>query len=441
MAFGYACWLFPAATDLSRAQEPSPREVFISWAKSTAIPLRSVEANAKYDDLQRLKPMIGSASVVALGEPAHGVHESLAFRNRLFQFVVEELGFTAIGTESSFTDSSVISEFIAGDSAAIPQIGQIPSAEDEELLLWIKAYNADPSHARKLRFYGIDIGLGGLGNAYPTPGPLQAALRYLAKTSPDEVATLQTKLEPHLARLPGPGNGPPVYSLTEHDELTGAIEDLIGLLERNRPKLVALSSKSAYESAHRNAVVARQADQVFRVSPTVARPGQIPPDAWKAMTARDAAMAENVQWALAQEGPVGRMLVFAHNAHIKNASTQGGVWDVFKHPPNALGQYLRESLSHKLVIIGATADYTSSRSPQSAKVTESLDDALAEVGSAPFLIDLRNTSMPTSAANWLMAPKALTANGGSFLLLSPRPSFDVMVFMGKLTSLHPPPSH
>lgn len=432
-----ACLLLLTETGLAWAQEGSPREAFVLWTKTNAIPILSLEANAKRNDLERLKPLIGSARVVALGEPAHGVHEPLAFRNRLFQFLVEEQGFTAIATETSFTGSSVISEFIAGGSGAVPHIGAIPSAEDEELLLWMKAYNADPAHPRKLRFYGIDLGLGGLGNGYPSPAPIRAALRYAATTSPDELAPLRVKLEPHLARLPGPGNAPPVYSRAEHDDLTGAIEDLIGLLERERPNLIASSSNLAYESAHRNAIVARQADQVFRVSPIDARPGQIPPDAWRAATARDAAMADNVLWALAQEGSAGRLLLFTHNAHIKNAPTQGGVWNAFRHPPNALGQYLRETLGHNLVIIGTSAGYTPSRTPDSAKAAESLDDALAEAGPAPFLVDLRNATMSALAAQWLVAPKALTANFDSFLLLSPSQSFDLILFMGKLTPLHP----
>lgn len=49
--------------------------------------------------------MIGKARVVALGEPMHGAHEPMAFRNRLIRFVVEQMGFTAVALESGFTES------------------------------------------------------------------------------------------------------------------------------------------------------------------------------------------------------------------------------------------------------------------------------------------------------------------------------------------------
>jgi erythromycin esterase-like protein len=275
--------------------------------------------------------------------------------------------------------------------------------------------------------------LGGLGNAYPSPAPIRAALDYAAETIPQAAAPLRAKLEPYLARLPGPGNAPPSFSSAEQDSLTGMIEDLIGLLERNRPELIAATSESAYDWAHRNAIVARQADQVLRVSPADVRPGQIPPGAWRAVEARDTAMAQNVLWALDQEGPSGRILFIAHNAHVKSAPTQGGVWDAFEHPPNAVGQYLRESLGQDLVIIGMSAGHTTEGSPAVHAPIESLDDALEAVGAVPFMLDLRAATPASPAGKWMTAPKTLIANMDSFLVLSPRQSFDVILYVEKLT--------
>jgi len=427
-----------AGSGSSLGQETSVRGDFIAWAKGNAMPIRAVEGDPKRDDLPPLKRMIGPARVVALGEPSHGMHEPLAFRNRLFEFLVEQMGFTGIATESSFTDSKAVSEYIAGKSEVIPIIGQIPSAENQELLLWMRAYNADSGHVHQLRFCGIDLGLGGLGNAYPTPVPIHAALDYVAETIPEAAAPLRLKFEPYLARLPGPGNKPPGFSSAEHDTLTGLIEDLIGLLERDRPKLVAVSSKPAYDRAYRNAIVARQADQVFRVSPADARPGQIPPEAWRAVEARDAAMADNVLWALDQEGPSGRILFIAHDAHVKSAPTQGGVWDAFEHPPHAVGEYLRASLGPALVIIGMSAGQTTHSPPPPYEAVESLDNALGAVGAAPFLLDLRTAAPFSPEGKWLTARKTMTANIDSFFVLPPRKAFDVVFYVDKLTPRRPP---
>ncbi len=428
------CGLLLAMPGMSLAEETPARGDFIAWTRTHATPVRTVEEDLKSDELRPLTGIIGPARVVALGEPAHGMHEPLAFRNRLFEFLAEQMGFTAIATESGFTDSRAISEFISGKSETLPPVGQVPGAENQELLHWMRAYNADSGHAHKMRFYGIDLGLGGLGNGFPSPAPIRAALGYAAEIIPEAAAPIRVKLEPYLARLPGPGNKPPPFSIAEHDSLTGLIEDLIGLLERESPNLIAATSKPAYDRAHRNAIVARQADQVFRVSPADARPGQIPPEAWRAVEARDAAMADNVLWALHQEGPSGRLLFVAHNAHVKCAPTRGGVWDVLERPPNAVGQYLRESLGRDLVIIGMSAGHTKPGSLSAHGPIESLDDALGAVGAAPFLLDLRTAAPLSGAGQWLTAPKKLMANGDSFFVVSPRQAFDVVFYVEKLTS-------
>src|SRR3954470_5499138 len=69
---------------------------FAKWAATHAVPLTTVESAGNDSDLLPLEPAIGTARVVAVGEPIHGAHEPLAFRNRLIRFLVERMGFTAI---------------------------------------------------------------------------------------------------------------------------------------------------------------------------------------------------------------------------------------------------------------------------------------------------------------------------------------------------------
>ena len=80
----------------------------------TPLPVATVDPQANESDLLPLESAIGAARVVALGEPTHGVHEPLAFRNRLFRFLVERMGFTAIALESGFTESISARSFIEG---------------------------------------------------------------------------------------------------------------------------------------------------------------------------------------------------------------------------------------------------------------------------------------------------------------------------------------
>ncbi len=86
----------------------------IKWASGHANPVKTLDPGANFQDLLALKSMIGTARVVALGENIHGAHEPMASRNRLFRFLVQQMGFTAIALESGFTESRLVDSFVGG---------------------------------------------------------------------------------------------------------------------------------------------------------------------------------------------------------------------------------------------------------------------------------------------------------------------------------------
>ncbi len=48
----------------------------------------------------------------------HETHEYFAFRNRLFEFLVEEMGFTAIGLETGYSESVAADDYVLGRAEA-----------------------------------------------------------------------------------------------------------------------------------------------------------------------------------------------------------------------------------------------------------------------------------------------------------------------------------
>jgi erythromycin esterase len=200
-----------------------------------------------------------------------------------------------------------------------------------------------------VRFYGVDLSIGGPRGYTPTPVALEAVLAYLIRVDRTSAQRAQTTLQPFLAQLPGAAS----LSPAEHDRLSGAIDDVMSVLVRKRRTFIAATSDAEYDWAQRNAVVARQSELEFRVALPGAPPAAILPGDWRAAEERNRALADNVRWVLAQEGPAGRVLVFAHNAHIMNARLEGGIWNAFKRAPNAMGLYLRSTLGNSLVIVGS----------------------------------------------------------------------------------------
>lgn len=407
---------------------------FERWAKAHAAPIQTVEPGSGVADLRRLKPIIGAARIVAFGEPAHGAHEPLAFRNRLFRYLVEELGFTAIAIESGLPESRPIFDFVAGGPGTAGQVvrdnfscGLGAYQENEELVRWMREYNADSAHPRKIRFYAIDLGRCGQG----TPLATENALTYLTRVDPASSQRLRATFQPYLNRLSA-ADAPPL-SQAESDGLSAVIEDLLALFERERLTFIAATSETDYEWAHRNAIVARQAHRLYRVRPTEPPGRGAPPSAWRALSQRDAAMADDVRWVLEREGPAGRVLVFAHNGHVMNARAEGGIWSAFERPPTVMGQHLRSALGAGMVIIGTSSGQNGAGLPAASPEAGSLDAALARVGPPRFLLDLRAARADRAVTAWLVERRALRANFTTYLTLSPGAAFDALLFIDTLT--------
>lgn len=427
------------AAGAARAQDASDDAAFTRWAAGHAIPVRTVELAGSLDDLRPVAALIGSARVVALGEPTHGAHEPLAFRNRLLRYLVEECGFTAVALETGLPESRRLADLAAGGVGA-PSLAAAPAivsrgmtwgfgnfAENVELVRWINEYNAQPAHRRKVRIYGIDLSLGGPTGSTPTSASIDEALAYLSRVDPDAARGARETFAPYRERLPGDGSTS--FTAAELDGLTRAVDDLIARLERGRRAYVAASSETDHAWALRNAVVARQGLRLLRVQSPPMPGGGIPAGAWREISARDSAMAENVRWVLEREGPDGRVLVFAHDIHVKNAPTVGGVWRVLQRPPTVMGQHLRAALGAQLVVIGATDG-----SPPAANADPTgIDAPLAHVGIARFLVDLRAARDDPSVRAWLAKERRLRTNGDTFVTLSPATAFDVLFYAGPLT--------
>ena len=405
-------------------------------------PVRTVELSAGTSDLRPLATLLGRASVVAYGENTHGAHEPLAFRNRLFRHLVEELGFTAIAVETGLPESRRIARFVAGGPGAPPPAEAARVAresftwgfgnfeENVELLRWMRAYNDDPGHPRKVRFYGMDLSLGGPQGSTPTPAAIEGALAYLARVDPPVAEAIRTRVTPLLRHLPG---GPSsTITAPEREALTDVIDSLATQLERGSATYVTRSGEEEYAWAVRNTEVARQGDRVHRVQTSPSPGGGVSPGAWREVTARDSAMAENVRWVMQRERGRGRVLVFAHVMHVKYAPTVGGPWR-FDRPPTVMGQFLHRSLGDSMIVIGSAGG------GRAATMPGTIDAVLARVGRAPFLLDFRRARSDEHLLDWLNAEHPLGINGDATILLKPATAFDAFVYFEALTPARPNP--
>ncbi|TAH37295.1 MAG: erythromycin esterase family protein [Planctomycetota bacterium] len=132
------------------------------WIRKNAIPFQTVEAGNGFQDLQPLKPLIGDARIVALGEPTHGTREAFQMKHRLLEFLVTELGFSIFSIEASMPEAYELNRYVIegeGDPKALIGGMYFWTWNTEEVLAmveWMRAYNAAGPRTT-LQFTGFDM--------------------------------------------------------------------------------------------------------------------------------------------------------------------------------------------------------------------------------------------------------------------------------------------
>jgi erythromycin esterase len=436
-------------------------EQFVAWARESLTPLVPALPWPSWDDLQKVGHIIGDAALVALGEGTHCAAEPLEFRNRLFEYLVQEKSFTAIALESGLTESRMVHDYVLGapgDPSAVLAQGlswtfdRLP--QNLSLIRWMRDYNSNPALARKLHFYGFDVP-GSPGNGRVLRGvdtALLEALRYLDAIDGAHAARLHARISPLLPNLrfdpdeSAPSGGYESLTSSDRDRLTAAIADMIALFERNEARYAAASSEHDYAWACRAAIGAGQVDnQLRRIPLQWRRSGGQSSQAERMgflleMTnARDRDQADNLEWIARQEGDSGKILIFAHRYHLSTAAVarrvalrSGGM--EFTH--QTAGSYLRRRVGKRLLTIGnligkTEADYPELTQTLLPAAPDSVDGFVAELGPPRFILDLRGA--PAAVAHWLDRERSRQHGNSSFTLSVGR-AFEVLMYLDTVTS-------
>jgi erythromycin esterase len=433
-----------AAALLSPAIAPAEAreaDAFVDWASRNLTPL----------DMPTLGRVVGDARLVSFGESAHLAAEPLELRNELFRYLVEHKGFTAIAIESGTAESRIVHDYVLGGPGDLDTVTHLGFSwtfhtlpQNKALVSWMREYNA--THARKISFYGFDVP-GSVGNNEASRGGDSAivdALRYLEEVDGASTDLFRRRFEPFVRSvrfdLDRPADAGDSYDLLtgpQRDALTANIADLVALFERNEGEYTAASSGKDYSWGYRMALGARQVDDGLRAIPLGWTPAHTDTRYLFAVAnVRDRAQADNFDWVVDQEGPDGKILIFAHRVHLSEAP----VLRTFKEggeeaPHYVMGTHLRRRYGERLTTIaeisgkGAIGCGSYREALRPAPLT-SVDGLAGQISRTAFVLDLR--SVPESASPWLLRETALAHGRLPFVLPVGR-AFDVLVSSVALT--------
>lgn len=341
---------------------PTPGAV--GWVKAAAVPFGDIEGPTNCADLAPLLRVVGDARIVALGEATHGTHEFFTMKRRITECLARHHGFTLFAMEANLPQAAAIGDFVrsgVGDPGALVKglvIWPWTTEELRDLVTWMREFRAAGG---VMDFAGLDIQM---------PG---AAMRHVLDFLRLHDATRVAETEAMYRRMTS--GSMPVADASREAQV------ILDSLVASRGRYTAATAADV-DALLLHARFVRQSFD-WRNDPS--------------QLAREVAMADNLQWYLERRPADTRVVVWAHNGHLR------------RHP-GALGGVLSQRFADELVTIAFTTaagsyhaeapDRSVQVFPLTAPAEGSVEAVFAATELSRFLLDLRPARRGEAAA-WL----------------------------------------
>jgi erythromycin esterase len=427
------------ATPASPAVKPSlpppvptqpPAPATVAWVRKHAVRLPPEDAPVSREEAEALDHLFDGARVIAFGEPGHGNHEPLAYRNRLIRHLVVHGGLTAVAMESGIAETRRLEAYVAGgpgDPTALVReyFGWNFNlfVSNVEMIQWLRHWN-DAHPGRKVRLYGIDTS-GGFGDSRMGRAGivLNDVTDYLGQTIPVAARDVLVRLSAFKGRFSDEAYAH--YTAEERTRLNAALAEAQTLFATERAAMVAASSVQAFDVAEREALDCRTLEAMFAVWPSDDVEVRPAPGDYEVVRIRDRAMADHLIWVLDREGPAGRVLLFQADGHVRATAFRVAGWN---SDALSTGQYLRARLGPAYRVLMSTSALGK---PASDERMGSVTRALASVGAPRLLLDARDAP----EGLW-SGPQSLTdhASGAiGYAEVIPGKTYDGLIYFDRLT--------
>jgi erythromycin esterase len=304
-----------------------------AWVRQNSYPLRSLTAD-DYQDLQFLKPLLKGKRVVQLGESGHGVAEFNLAKVRLTKFLHQEMGFDVIAFESPLYECYFAEQQVeAQPPSGVLRNCLIAVWHTREVLPLFDYIRDAKRGPRPLTLAGFDIQQRGWGEQGRAEF-LREALVKIDPTYAEEVYQLDKEFQKKT--IEGAANFA-AYLKVEATRLIAAYDKLARFLAQTRAK-----SKDKLTNDFKKLAVAHQTarslSQLIRHQTAADR-----------MTSeiRDKGMAENLDFLLDELYPGKKVIVWAHNQHVRHKNEA-----IAAKPMRMMGSWLVGRHRKELYTIG-----------------------------------------------------------------------------------------
>ncbi|OAS13289.1 erythromycin esterase family protein [Paenibacillus oryzisoli] len=391
--------------------------------ESQAKQLNTFDPKQPLNDLKPLKDMIGNANYVGLGEATHGSSEIFMMKHRLVKYLVTELGFTNFGIEEDWGNGLKLNAYIQtgiGDPKEFLKL-LYPTDEIVAMVKWMREYNSDPVHKKKIHFVGLDLKM-------LDQSVFDKVINYVKEHHPDLLPEVEQSYK-ELSSVSG--------NLQEYMKLTTEVKEKHTANAQKIVKLLEDKTKSINENDSYELVWVKGTAKVIENFTKMVIPADYP----NMVKLHDQYLAEHAVWA--QEKLGGKTMVWGHNIHIaKGVITE-------KMYPKVAGEFLKERVGNQYVAIGSTTTEGKFTAFSEGKIAadtiqknmNSSNHMFGQVHYDQFLLDLRKLN--GDAQQWVKEKQpfldgiaVIIPNEPQYYDVSLQEQFDIMVHIQKTTPSH-----
>lgn len=393
---------------------------WIAWTRANQFPIASIVTSSYEDfsDLQFLKDVIGSRRLVQLGESGHGVAEFDSAKVRLIKFFHEEMGFDVIAFESS------IYECYAANSGAASSLDMLQRSiftvwATQEVLPLFEYIEATRRTEHPLTLAGFDTQISSARGVADRPAFLRRILAAIDGDYADEVEAFDRTFINQTRNNP-----------TEWDEAEAFYDRLDRFFADHSDELAeAIPDGQQLIIARR--IPFSMVRYIRQLRAQAARPTDTGPEGGGAI--RDAGMAENLTTLARDLYPDRKILIWAHNFHVRyaNASTPSVqptmgavVVDRFRSDLYTIGLYMNQGTAafndRSIYVISPAARGT-------------MEWVLASAAPGALFVDFLHQT-PEPGNSWMFQPVVTREWGLYPLALVPREQYDGVLLIDSVSS-------
>ncbi len=302
-------------------------------------------------DFDPLLERVGDAHFVLLGEASHGTHEFYRVRAAITKRLIHEKGFSAVAVEADWPDAYRVNRFIRGqgtDADAADALGAFArfpqwmwrNADVLDFVGWLRGHNDTAVGSRpQVGFYGLDL--------YSLRASMAAVLEYLHTVDPEAARVAEERyacfdtVGPDLQRY-GAATRLGIAPSCENEVVAQLVD-----LQRSASEYARRDGRldpDALFYAEQNARVVANAEAYYRTAVHGGVAG------WNLRDTHMAHTLELLSEHLAHNGTEPRIVVWAHNSHLGDASWTelGGQGEL------NVGQLVRDRHARDAVLVGFT---------------------------------------------------------------------------------------